>query len=68
MAIIGIVGEETYKIYSKRVFEEERVIDTNVNELVDSIEKELENVSEEEVDDYIKSQGLLAKIDKKRKD
>ena len=68
ITVIGIVGEETYKIYSKRVFEEERVIDTSVNELVDSIEKELENVSEEEVDDYIKSQGLLAKIDKKRKD
>ena len=68
LTVIGIVGEETYKIYSKRVFAEERTIDTDVNEMVDSIEKELENVTEEEVDEYIKSQGLLEAMNKKRKD
>lgn len=68
LVVIGIVGEEVYKIYSKRVFNEERQIDTNVSELVNSIEAELENVSEEEVDDYVKSQGLLEEINKKRKD
>ena len=67
VSVIGIVGEETYKIYSKRVFEEERYIDTNVGDLVKSIEKELEDVSDQEVDDYIVSQGLEEKIkDEKR--
>lgn len=67
ISVIGIVGEETYKIYSKRVFEEERYIDTNVGDLVKSIEKELEDVSDQEVDDYIVSQGLEEKIkDEKR--
>ena len=62
ISVIGIVGEETYKIYSKRVFEEERYIDTNVGDIVESIEKQLEDVSEQEVDDYIVSQGLEEKI------
>lgn len=67
VSVIGIVGEETYKIYSKRVFEEERYIDTNVGDLVKSIEKQLEDVSDQEVDDYIVSQGLEEKIkDEKR--
>jgi hypothetical protein len=67
LSIIGVVGEETYKIYSKRVFEEERYIDTNVGDIVSSIEEELENVSEEEVNEYIQTQGLEEKIEKKRK-
>lgn len=62
VSVIGIVGEETYKIYSKRVFEEERYIDTNVGDIVESIEKHLEDVSDQEVDDYIVSQGLEEKI------
>ena len=67
VSVIGIVGEETYKIYSKRVFEEERYIDTNVGDLVKSIEIQLEDVSDQEVDDYIVSQGLEEKIkDEKR--
>ena len=44
---IGIVGEETYKIYSKRVFNEEMYIDTGVegflSELKDDLDKEYEN-------------------------
>ena len=67
ISIIGIVGEETYKIYSKRVFEEERYIDTNVGDIVSSIEKQLEDVTEEEVDEYIVTQGLEEKIKTKRK-
>ena len=66
VSVIGIVGEETYKIYSKRVFEEERYIDTNVKDIVESIEKHLEDVSDQEVDDYIVSQGLETKIKNKR--
>ena len=65
LTIIGIVGEETYKIYSKRVFDEERTIDTEVDKLVNSLETDLENVSEEEVDEYIASQGLEEAIEKK---
>lgn len=65
--IIGIVAEETYKIYSKRVFEEERYIDTNVNELVESIEKDLEGLTDEEVEEYLATQGLSEKLKKKRK-
>lgn len=67
LSVIGIVGEETYKIYSKRVFEEERYIDTNVGDIVDSIEEQLVNVTEDEVDEYIATQGLEEKIKTKRK-
>ena len=67
LSVIGIVGEEVYKIYSKRVFNEERIIDTKVDELLASMEKDLENVTDEEVDDYIASQGLEEAISKKRK-
>ena len=67
LSIIGIVGEEVYKIYSKRVFEEERQIDTQVEEFVKSMEEDLKEVSEEEVDEYISSQGLEEKISKKKR-
>ena len=67
LTVIGIVGEETYKIYSKRVFDEERTIDTNVDGLLDSIEQELGNITPEEAEEYIKSQGLEEAINKKRK-
>lgn len=42
LAIIGIVGEETYKIYSKNVFEMEKVIDTGVDGIYESIQKDTE--------------------------
>ena len=53
IVVIGIVGEETYKIYSKRVFNEEMYIDTGVDafmdELKDDLDKEVEeNVSKKE--------------------
>ena len=67
ISIIGIVGEEVYKIYSKRVFEEERYIDTQVDELVKSMENDLKEVTQEEVDEYISSQGLEEKISKKKR-
>ncbi len=37
MSIIAITGEETYKIYSKKVFNEERTMDTDVDQLYDDI-------------------------------
>ncbi len=67
LSVIGIVGEETYKIYSKRVFEEERYIDTNVGDIVKSLEEQLESVTEDEVDEYIVTQGLEEKIKPKKK-
>lgn len=65
LSVISIVGEETYKIYSKRVFEEERYIDTNVGDIVSSIEKQLEGVTDEEALEYIATQGLEEKIKKR---
>ena len=67
LSVIGIVGEETYKIYSKRVFEEERYIDTNVGDIVSSIEEQLSNVTDDEVEEYIATQGLEEKIKKRGK-
>jgi hypothetical protein len=37
MSIIAITGEETYKIYSKKVFNEDRTMDTDVDRLYDDI-------------------------------
>lgn len=67
LVVIGIVGEEVYKIYSKRVFDEERNIDTKVDELVKSMEDDLGNVTDEEVEHYLDSQGLEDAIKNKRK-
>ncbi len=39
MSIIAITGEETYKIYSKKMFNEEKTIDTGIDELYQDIEK-----------------------------
>lgn len=50
LAIIGIVGEETYKIYSKNVFQVEKVIDTGVDGIYDSIKKDAE---EEDLEDEL---------------
>lgn len=53
VVVIGIVGEETYKIYSKRVFNEEMYIDTGVDSFIDDLKKDLDkgednNVSKKE--------------------
>lgn len=64
LSVIAIVGEETYKVYSKNMFNEVRQLDTNVGDLVKSIETELENVTEAEVEDYITTQGLENKMKK----
>lgn len=47
MVIIAIVGEETYKIYSKTVFNTEVSIESNVDELVSSIDSEIIDASKE---------------------
>ena len=65
IALLGIVGEELYKIYSKRVFDEEIEIDTNVEEIANNINEHLADISDEEIDDYLATQGLEKKIEKK---
>lgn len=42
VVIIGIVGEETFKIYSKRVFNEEMTIDTGVDDFVNELQDDLD--------------------------
>jgi hypothetical protein len=41
-AIIAIVGEETYKIYSKKVFQKEETIHSNVDDIYEDINQTLE--------------------------
>lgn len=41
ITLIKITGEETYKIYSKKVFNQEKTIDTNVDQLYDDIKKDI---------------------------
>lgn len=49
IVMIGVVGEETYKIYSKSVFDKEVELDTGVQELVDDIKADLENEQNEDI-------------------
>ncbi len=44
VVVIDIVAEETYKIYSKRVFNREVVLKTDVNLLIDEINEESEEL------------------------
>lgn len=42
LVLISITGEETYKIYSKKVFNVEKEIDTDISSLYEEIEKDYE--------------------------
>lgn len=42
LVIISVVGEETYKIYSKKVLNEDVEIESNVDELIDSMKEEID--------------------------
>ncbi|MGM9969577.1 MAG: hypothetical protein ACI35S_04175 [Anaeroplasma sp.] len=44
LVILAVVGEETYKIYSKKVFDLDISIDSDVDKLIDSIDKEIADV------------------------
>ena len=46
-AMIAIVGEETYKIYSKKVFQKDEHIDSHVNDIYDDIHQTLEEENHE---------------------
>ncbi|MFA5526585.1 MAG: hypothetical protein WC992_07165, partial [Acholeplasmataceae bacterium] len=43
IALIKITGEETYKIYSKKVFNEEKTIDMDVEALYSDLQKEIKH-------------------------
>ena len=47
VALIKITGEETYKIYSKKVFNEEKTIDMDVDQLYNEMKKDIKSVVEE---------------------
>lgn len=68
LAVIEIVGEETYKIYSKRVFDEEKNLDLNVNGIVDELDEEMKDISDEDITSYLLSQGLVENDRKKKKE
>ena len=50
LTVIGISGEETYKIYSKKVFNEEKDLDTGVEAIYQNIARELEGEANEETE------------------
>ncbi len=52
LMIIGITAEETYKIYSKNVFNKEVVIEDKYNKLAEEIENDLKDISNEEIENY----------------
>ncbi len=54
LSVIGIVGEETYKIYSKNVFKVEKTIDSGVDQLYEEIKGDVKKyVEEEDLDDAV---------------
>lgn len=68
LAIIEIVGEETYKIYSKRVFNEEKDLGLDVEKIADELDEDMKDFSDEEIEAYLLSQGLVEKDKKKKKE
>ncbi|CCV64046.1 conserved hypothetical protein [Alteracholeplasma palmae J233] len=48
LAVIGITGEETYKIYSKKVFKEERNLDSDLQSIYDDLNKTVTEAMNEE--------------------
>lgn len=47
LAIIAITGEETYKIYSKKVFNVDKTIDTGVDQIYEELSEELKEASKQ---------------------
>ncbi len=46
LVVISLTGEETYKIYSKKVFDSESTIDSGINALLDDIESDVKGESD----------------------
>lgn len=49
LVIIAVVGEETYKIYSKKVLNKEPEIESNIDEIINSIGSEIKGNNELEI-------------------
>ena len=49
LVIIAVVGEETYKIYSKKVLDKEPEIESNIDEIINSIGSEIKGNNELEI-------------------
>lgn len=56
--ILGIVFEETVKIYSKRVFEDEKLVDAHIGDLIKKIQEDTKDLKEEDIDNYM-GQALI---------
>jgi len=48
LVVISLTGEETYKIYSKKVFDNDPTIDSGINSILDDIESDVKGESEHE--------------------
>lgn len=46
LVVISLTGEETYKIYSKKVFDNESTIDSGINSLLEDIESDVKGESD----------------------
>jgi hypothetical protein len=44
LVLISITGEETYKIYSKKVFNQDKEIDSNIESIYDELKKDIKEV------------------------
>lgn len=53
LIVIAIVGEETFKIYSKSVFNEDVVIDSGIEDLVGDLDKDIKTNLSESTNDII---------------
>lgn len=52
ISIIAITGEETYKIYSKKVFDKDVELETNVNDLYEQLKRDIEDLGKEDNDEW----------------
>ena len=53
---LAVIGEETYKIYSKSVFKKEVEIDSNVDEILSSIDEDFKNATKSTDEENIKEE------------
>lgn len=63
LVIMGIIGEETYKIYSKSVFDKDVTIDSGVDEIVEEIGDE--NLMDDDLD-FTKDEAVKPIVEKKQ--
>lgn len=61
LVIISIVGEETYKIYSKKVFNKEVELDTGTDDLLDAMSDSIKNAVMEMEGELPKDEPAMTK-------